>query len=202
MSQRGKMPETPGPLPIATDSILESISDGVFTVDGEWRVSSFNRAAEQITGIPRDGRHRPALLRRVSRQHVRDRVRLAAHHGHRRGRREQERRSSSTADGQRIPISVSTALLRDEHGDGRGRRRDLPRSEPHRGAAQGDHGPLPGRGHRQPQRVHAPGARRAPAHRREREHDPAPGRDRHRQGAGGTGHPRARARDATARSWP
>lgn len=33
--------------------ILESISDGVFTVDHNWRIMSFNRAAEEITGIPR-----------------------------------------------------------------------------------------------------------------------------------------------------
>jgi PAS domain S-box-containing protein len=37
-----------------TDIILESISDGVFTVDHQWRITSFNRAAEKITGIPRD----------------------------------------------------------------------------------------------------------------------------------------------------
>jgi PAS domain S-box-containing protein len=36
-----------------TEIILESISDGVFTVDHEWRIMSFNRAAEKITGIPR-----------------------------------------------------------------------------------------------------------------------------------------------------
>ncbi|NPU85201.1 MAG: sigma 54-interacting transcriptional regulator [Syntrophaceae bacterium] len=36
-----------------TEAILESISDGVFTVDMEWRISSFNRAAEEITGVPR-----------------------------------------------------------------------------------------------------------------------------------------------------
>jgi PAS domain S-box-containing protein len=43
-----------------TEIILESISDGVFTVDHEWRIMSFNRAAETITGIPRAeaiGRH-------------------------------------------------------------------------------------------------------------------------------------------------
>ena len=40
--------------PIPTGTILESISDGVFTVDLEWRVTSFNRAAEEITGIPRE----------------------------------------------------------------------------------------------------------------------------------------------------
>lgn len=36
-----------------TESILESISDGVFTVDLEWRITSFNRAAEEITGVSR-----------------------------------------------------------------------------------------------------------------------------------------------------
>ncbi len=40
--------------PHVTEIILESISDGVFTVDHEWRVTSFNRAAERITGIPRE----------------------------------------------------------------------------------------------------------------------------------------------------
>lgn len=35
------------------DIILESIADGVFTIDHEWRITSFNRAAEKITGIPR-----------------------------------------------------------------------------------------------------------------------------------------------------
>ena len=35
------------------DIILESIADGVFTVDADWRITSFNRAAEQITGVAR-----------------------------------------------------------------------------------------------------------------------------------------------------
>jgi PAS domain S-box-containing protein len=34
-------------------TILENISDGVFTVNEEWLITSFNRAAEQITGISR-----------------------------------------------------------------------------------------------------------------------------------------------------
>ncbi len=44
----------------ATEIILESISDGVFTVDHNWKIMSFNRAAEKITGISRKeaiGRH-------------------------------------------------------------------------------------------------------------------------------------------------
>ena len=33
------------------DVILSSITEGVFTVDSQWRISSFNKAAEEITGI-------------------------------------------------------------------------------------------------------------------------------------------------------
>ena len=49
-----------------TEIILESISDGVFTVDHEWHITSFNRASERITGIPRDqaiGKHCWEILR-------------------------------------------------------------------------------------------------------------------------------------------
>jgi len=31
--------------------ILDSISEGVFTIDMDWRITSFNLAAEEITGI-------------------------------------------------------------------------------------------------------------------------------------------------------
>ena len=37
---------------ITTKIILDSIADGVFTVDKDWNITSFNKAAEQITGIP------------------------------------------------------------------------------------------------------------------------------------------------------
>jgi PAS domain-containing protein len=33
------------------NNLLDYVPDGVFTVDAEWRVTFFNRAAEQITGI-------------------------------------------------------------------------------------------------------------------------------------------------------
>ncbi|NWH04660.1 sigma-54 interaction domain-containing protein [Desulfobacter latus] len=36
-----------------TKIILDSISDGVFTIDYNWKITSFNRAAEEITGIRR-----------------------------------------------------------------------------------------------------------------------------------------------------
>ncbi|WP_423125120.1 sigma 54-interacting transcriptional regulator [Hydrosulfovibrio ferrireducens] len=38
---------------MTTDLILESVADGVFTVDRNWRITSFNRAAEIITGWKR-----------------------------------------------------------------------------------------------------------------------------------------------------
>ena len=33
--------------------ILDSLTEGVFTVDLEWKITSFNKAAEKITGVPR-----------------------------------------------------------------------------------------------------------------------------------------------------
>lgn len=36
------------------EPILDSINEGVFTVNLEWRITSFNRAAEKITGIRRE----------------------------------------------------------------------------------------------------------------------------------------------------
>ncbi len=38
---------------ISTETILESISYGVFTIDMDWRITSFNKTAEELTGINR-----------------------------------------------------------------------------------------------------------------------------------------------------
>ena len=48
--------ERSAPLDVAhcRDPILDSINEGVFTVDLNWRIASFNRAAEKITGISRE----------------------------------------------------------------------------------------------------------------------------------------------------
>ena len=35
-------------------TILDSVADGVFTVDQDFQITSFNRAAERILGIPRE----------------------------------------------------------------------------------------------------------------------------------------------------
>ncbi len=36
------------------DPVLDSINEGVFTIDLKWRITSFNRAAEMITGMRRE----------------------------------------------------------------------------------------------------------------------------------------------------
>ena len=36
------------------ESVLRCVADGVFTVDNDWKITSFNRAAERITGVPAD----------------------------------------------------------------------------------------------------------------------------------------------------
>lgn len=98
-----------------TGTILDSIADGVFTVDRDWRITSFNKAAEEITGILKEeaiGQHccdvfhasicetncalketfetkRPVVNRAI---YVVD------------------------ATGNRIPISISTAVLKDKDG--------------------------------------------------------------------------------------
>lgn len=101
--------------PAITDSILESISDGVFTVDEAWKVTSFNRAAEEITGIPRE----EALGKRcweVFRASMCE-MDCALKHTMDTGKRVINRSCYIIdAGGQRIPISVSTALLRDAEG--------------------------------------------------------------------------------------
>ncbi len=98
-----------------TRIILESISDGVFTVDHEWRVTAFNRAAEEITGIPREeavGR-RCCEVFRASMCETDCALRRTMDSG-----KAIINKSAYIVDsqGRRIPVSVSTALLRDARG--------------------------------------------------------------------------------------
>jgi PAS domain S-box-containing protein len=99
-----------------TEIILESISDGVFTVDHAWRITSFNRAAEVITGIPRDqavGKHcwdifrsnmceKGCALRRTM-KHGKSFMDTATY--------------IITSEGRRVPVVVSTSLLKDTQGE-------------------------------------------------------------------------------------
>jgi len=98
-----------------TDIILESISDGVFTVDHNWKITSFNRAAEEITGILRQdaiGRHcwevfrsnmceRDCALKKTMDQ-GKACVNSATY--------------IVTSDKKQVPITVATSLLKDRDG--------------------------------------------------------------------------------------
>jgi PAS domain S-box-containing protein len=97
------------------DIILDSINEGVFTVDRNWRVTSFNRAAERITGIARRnvlGRmcsdvfhanicEKNCVLKRTF-DTGKPVVNATAH--------------IVTRDGERVPIRISTAILKDHAG--------------------------------------------------------------------------------------
>jgi PAS domain S-box-containing protein len=103
------MPET------LHNQLLDSVPDGVFTVDADWRITFFNRAAEQITGV----RRQEALGRRccdvfrasicetacalkqtlATRRPVANKVVYIVN-----------------AQGERIPISISAAALKDARG--------------------------------------------------------------------------------------
>jgi len=97
------------------DTILDSIADGVFTVDGEWRITSFNRAAERITGVPRA----EAIGRRCC-----DVFRASICETDCALRRTMDTGKPIVskaiyivdAQGERVPISISTALLKDDAG--------------------------------------------------------------------------------------
>ena len=94
-------------------TILDSIADGVFAVDTDWRITSFNKAAQRITGVPPEeaiGKHcydvfqanicqTACALKRTmdSGQQVID---LPI--------------DVLNSQGQRVPISISTAVLRDQ----------------------------------------------------------------------------------------
>ncbi|MBN2291507.1 MAG: sigma 54-interacting transcriptional regulator [Pirellulales bacterium] len=97
------------------DVILDSIADGVFTVDHDWKITSFNRAAEQITGITRqqavgqkcfDVFHANICQSDCSLSETMESGR----------QRIDCRANILNNQGEKIPVSISTAVLRDEDG--------------------------------------------------------------------------------------
>jgi len=101
--------------PASVENILESISDGVFTVDENWRITSFNRAAEEITGVKR----KEAIGQRCS-EVFRSNMcgaECALQKTLKSGKPIVGKSAYIIkANGTRIPISVSTAVLKDETG--------------------------------------------------------------------------------------
>jgi PAS domain S-box-containing protein len=96
--------------------VLESLADGVFTVDRNWRITFFNRAAEQITGWARED----ALSKSCSevfRSSICGEncaIAMSLYSG-----KQVVNRSISIRglDGERIPISISAAPLIDHEGN-------------------------------------------------------------------------------------
>ena len=98
------------------NTILDSIADGVFTVDSEWKITSFNSAAERITGVSRDeavGQYCCDIFRanicqsnctlrktlRTGKEIINQRIDIL------------------NSAGEKIPISISTAILKNEKGE-------------------------------------------------------------------------------------
>src|SRR5450756_287754 len=97
------------------DPILDSINEGVFTIDHQWRITAFNRAAERITGIRRQN----ALGRRCSdvfRANICEES-CALRSTFSSGKPVVSATASIIgAKGSRIPIRISTALLCNQAG--------------------------------------------------------------------------------------
>jgi PAS domain S-box-containing protein len=97
------------------DVVLDSINEGVFTVDMEWRITSFNRAAERITQTTR-GEALGKACWDVFHANVCEKdcaLRQTFHTG--------KPVVNATAhiinrQGQRVPIRISTAILSDDGG--------------------------------------------------------------------------------------
>jgi PAS domain S-box-containing protein len=98
-----------------TQIILDSIADGVFTVDADLNITSFNHSAEKITGINKEeaiGRHCWEVFRasicekRCSLKHTMSTGRPVVN----------QAIYIVNLRGDQIPVSISTALLKDEHG--------------------------------------------------------------------------------------
>jgi len=98
-----------------SELIFQSISDGVFTVDENRIITSFNRAAEEITGFEAKeavGRHCFDIFR-TEFCHTRCPLKDTLRHME---MVEDARVSILTKEGCELPISVTTTLLRDEEG--------------------------------------------------------------------------------------
>ncbi|MGD8361783.1 MAG: sigma 54-interacting transcriptional regulator [Gemmatimonadota bacterium] len=99
-----------------SELIFQSISDGVFTVDESRIITSFNRAAEEITGFEAEeavGRHCFDIFR-TEFCHTRCPLKDTLQHLE---AVENARASILTKEGSELPISVSTTLLRNEEGE-------------------------------------------------------------------------------------
>jgi len=115
--ERGRRGEPPGDdlSPERFEAVIHSISDGVLTVDRGWCITCFNRAAEEITGY-----RRPEVLGRPCHEVLRSDLCLDAcplRHTLETGTPVSGLVVYITdSQGEKVPVSVSTALFRDREG--------------------------------------------------------------------------------------
>ena len=98
------------------DIILDSINEGVFTIDLDWRITAFNRAAEKATGVPRCN-----ALSRPCREIFQANI-CKKHCALKRTFETGQPVVNANAfivnqQGQRVPIRVSTAIIKNENGE-------------------------------------------------------------------------------------
>jgi len=107
--------KSPEPTGQREATILDSINEGVFTVDLDWRIAAFNKAAQQITGISADQAigSRCCDVFRASICETSCALRRTMASG-----KPIVNATAHIVDqhGQRVPIRISTALLRDARG--------------------------------------------------------------------------------------
>ncbi|MFH0944300.1 MAG: sigma 54-interacting transcriptional regulator [Planctomycetota bacterium] len=95
--------------------LLDSITDGVFAVDEEFRITSFNRAAAEITGVPREEAVGQPCCE-VFHASICE-TECALRGTMKSGQSVQCRPIHIVRpNGRRLPVSISTAILRDEKG--------------------------------------------------------------------------------------
>ena len=95
--------------------ILDSIADGVFTVDQDWRITSFNRAAQEITKVSRTEAV-GQLCKDVLKADICEKnccLRTTMKTG---APIINKKVNIIDAEGRKLPISISTALLRNKSG--------------------------------------------------------------------------------------
>jgi PAS domain S-box-containing protein len=95
--------------------ILRSLNDGVFCIDENWRITCYNPAAAEITGVPRE-----AALGRSCREIFRSNIcekACALRYTMETGTPITNMAISVTNNrGTRVPVSISTAILKDKQG--------------------------------------------------------------------------------------
>jgi len=105
-----------GPQELYSNIILDSIADGVFTVDENMRITSFNRAAEEITGIKKEEAVDQFCFE-VLRANICEKA-CALKCSLKTGQRTIDKRVTILrADGNEIPVSISTSILKNEQGN-------------------------------------------------------------------------------------